>query len=189
MIFDLVLVRLFCLRSCQKSMPVSKVTYSLFKISSDFSFLALYFTSLKKIESRFSRNVSRLRCLTDTCLAQYLGSQILETHIAKCNGPVLAATISRLRKLPLLLLPGEKLDIIVQIFDDIRDLIKNSNADEYGADELLPILEFILIRGAIQNLGLEIQFVKDFLHPDIQGGEKGLWFCHFYAAYKSLSKA
>ena len=46
-----------------------------------------------------------------------------------------------------------------------------------------------LISGAIQNLGLEIQFVKDFLHPDIQGGEKGLWFCHFYAAYKSLSKA
>ena len=30
---------------------------------------------------------------------------------------VLAATISRLRKLPLLLLPGEKLDIIVRIFD------------------------------------------------------------------------
>ena len=167
MTYDLVLGRLFCLRSCQKFMPVSKVTYPLFILNPDFSFLALYFTSLKKIESRFSRNVSRLRCLTDTCLAQYLGSQILETHIAKCNGPVLAATISRLRKLPLFLLPGEKLDIIVHIFDDIRVLIK------------------ILVQTNIVPMSL----VKDFLYPDIQGGEKGLWFCHFYATYKSLSKA
>ena len=143
---------------------------------------------MKNVETRFMKNVRRLRSLNDACLAQYLGSRILESHIAKVNGPVLTHTISLLRKLPLSLMPGDKLDIIVDIFDNIRNLIKQSSADDYGADELLPILEFILIRGAIQNLGIEVQFIRDFLHPDIRGGEKGLWWCHFYAAYKSLSK-
>ena len=143
---------------------------------------------MKKVEERFSRNVSRLRKLSDTCLAQYLGSRVLEKHISDVNGPILVHTVGLLRKLPLSILPGDKLDIVVNIFDDVRKLINNCGKDEFGADELLPIVEFVLIRGAIQNLGLEIQFIKDFLHPDIQGGQKGLWFCHFYAAYKSLSK-
>ena len=75
---------------------------------------------------------------------------------------------------------------LVQILQVTKQ--KNFKKDEFGADELLPIIEFVLIRGAIQNLGIEIQFIKDFLHPDIQGGQKGLWFCHFLCAYKSLSK-
>ena len=92
---------------------------------------------------------------------------VLKAIFRQFEDEVLAATISRLRNLPLLLLPCEKLDIIVHIFDDIRVLIK------------------ILVQTNIVPMSL----VKDFLYPDIQGGEKGLWFCHFYATYKSLSKA
>ena len=153
------------------------------------SLQALYFASQRRVEERFARTVQRLRKLSDACLAQYLGSQILERHVAESNGPVMVDTVRLIRQLPLCIQPGDKLDVVVKIFDSARHLVKQSSkADEFGADELLPIIEFVLIRGAIQNLGIEIQFIKDFLHPDIQGGQKGLWFCHFYAAYKSLSK-
>ena len=126
--------------------------------------------------------------MNDLCLAQYVGSKILEEIIlAADNNPVFVSSISMIRKLPLQILPDSKLDLIYDIFVDIKSTIHQVRSD-YGADDLLPILEFVLIRGMVQNIGIEIRIIKDFLHPDIQGGEKGLLYCHFYTAYKSLCK-
>ena len=44
---------------------------------------------MRKIEARFTKTVTRLRKLTDACLAQYLGSKILEKHIEETKGPIL----------------------------------------------------------------------------------------------------
>lgn len=140
------------------------------------------------MEDRFRTNVRRLRTMNDLCLAQYVGSEILEEIIVSAdNCPVFVQSISMIRKLPLQILPDSKLDLICDIFGDIKSTIKTVKSS-YGADDILPILEFILIRGMVQNIGIEIRIIKDFLHPDIQGGEKGLLYCHFYTAYKSLCK-
>ena len=86
---------------------------------------------MRKIEARFTKTVTRLRKLTDACLAQYLGSQILEKHIEETKGPILIDTIRLLRKLPLCILPGEKLDVVVNIFDDARLLVKNCGKESF----------------------------------------------------------
>ena len=140
------------------------------------------------MEKRFQSNVKRLRSMNDLSLAQFVGSSILES-ILKYSGeqPVFCDCVKLIRSLPIEILPGDKMNIITKIFESIKTTLR-SLGKPVGADDILPILEFILIRGNIQGLGVEIRLIKDFLHPDIQGGEKGLLFCHFFSAYKSLAK-
>jgi hypothetical protein len=35
----------------------------------------------------------------------------------------------------------------------------------YSADDLLPAMEFVMVRGMVTNLGVEIRIIKDFIHP------------------------
>ena len=37
----------------------------------------------------------------------------------------------------------------------------------YSADDLLPAMEFVMVRGMVTNLGVEIRIIKDFIHPGI----------------------
>ena len=65
--------------------------------------------------------------------------------------------VALIRKLPLAILPGEKLDIVVNIFEEIRALIRASKADEYGADELLDrVNNNSIFSIAISNLKMTI---------------------------------
>ena len=86
---------------------------------------ALYFGAVAEMESKFNSNVRRLRSMNDLCLAQYVGSDILEQIIIKAdNKPVFASAIGLLRTLPLQVLPDFKLDLICDLFRDIKQQIK-----------------------------------------------------------------
>ena len=140
------------------------------------------------MEKRFQSNVKRLRAMNDLSLAQFVGSNILEGILtSSAEKPVFCDCVKLIRSLPLQILPGEKMNVVTGIFESIKQTLR-SLSKPVGADDILPIVEFIMIRGNVQGLGVEIRLIKDFLHPDIQGGEKGLLFCHFFSAYKSLAK-
>ena len=114
----------------------------------------MYYGSIHSIQERFNTNVRRLRTMNDLCLAQYLGSPLLEQILNSTNqGPIFGSSIGMIRKLPLNVLPDQKLDLVCEIFANIRITLQKLKPNGYGADDILPILEFILIRGMVQNLG------------------------------------
>lgn len=149
---------------------------------------AMYVASHSRVEERINQNLRRYRTMKDLSLAQLLGSEILDKMVIDADHkPILLSCVRKMRQFPLCILPDQKLDLVCELFKDLKTHLAKYNAS-YSADDLLPAMEFVMVRGMVTNLGVEIRIIKDFIHPDIQGGERGLWYCHFYTAYKSLSR-
>ncbi|CAG5112880.1 Oidioi.mRNA.OKI2018_I69.chr2.g7047.t1.cds [Oikopleura dioica] len=149
---------------------------------------SMYVESHTRVEERINLNLRRYRAMKDLSLAQLLGSDILEQMVIDAEEkPILISCVKKMRQFPLCILPDQKLDLICELFKLLKEELAKYNAS-YSADDLLPAMEFVMVRGMVTNLGVEIRIIKDFIHPDIQGGERGLWYCHFYTAYKSLSR-
>jgi len=73
-------------------------------------------------------------------------------------------------------LATQKLDTLVNLLSDIKKF-------QTSADDLIPLLTFILIRAKIENLGCHLQFINDFLFRGLNSGSRGYCFTSFKSCY------
>lgn len=75
----------------------------------------------------------------------------------------------------------QKLATLIELMSKIKEM-------QTSADELIPLLTFIIIRSKIEYLGCHLQFINDFLFQKLKSGEDGYCFTTMKSCYLFILK-
>lgn len=85
--------------------------------------------------------------------------------------------------------PLDKLENLLSAISTIFNSVKHSNCDKHvtlGADDLLPLLVWVLVRGKVVDAEIEAEFMWGLLHPSLLTGEGGYYLTTLSSAVHVL---
>ncbi|XP_063977947.1 protein sprint isoform X3 [Diachasmimorpha longicaudata] len=85
--------------------------------------------------------------------------------------------------------PLEKLENLLSAISAIFNSVKDANSERHvtlGADDLLPLLVWVLVRGKIVDAEIEAEFMWGLLHPSLLTGEGGYYLTTLSSAVHVL---
>ncbi|XP_015115391.1 protein sprint isoform X3 [Diachasma alloeum] len=85
--------------------------------------------------------------------------------------------------------PLEKLENLLSAISAIFNSVKDANSDRHvtlGADDLLPLLVWVLVRGKVVDAEIEAEFMWGLLHPSLLTGEGGYYLTTLSSAVHVL---
>ncbi|XP_034946737.1 protein sprint isoform X2 [Chelonus insularis] len=85
--------------------------------------------------------------------------------------------------------PLEKLEHLLAAISTIFNSVKHSNCEKHvtlGADDLLPLLVWVLVRGKVVDAEIEAEFMWGLLHPSLLTGEGGYYLTTLSSAVHVL---
>lgn len=111
-----------------------------------------------------------------------ISAQIRESHFVKA--------IETLQHLKTKFTPYEKLLVIMETFKEVNKLGQELCGEHFywSMDELFPVLQFIVVRARILQLGAEIHLMEDLIEPALMNGEFGIMFTTLQANYFQILK-
>lgn len=98
--------------------------------------------------------------------------------------------IETLQLLKTMFSPLEKLFVIRQTFEKMTINVQEQLGDDYrwNMDDLFPVFLYVVVRARISQLGSEIDFIEDFMEPNLENGELGIMFTTLKACYQQILK-
>eukprot|EP01102_Stenamoeba_stenopodia_P011932 TRINITY_DN3703_c0_g1_i1.p1 TRINITY_DN3703_c0_g1~~TRINITY_DN3703_c0_g1_i1.p1 ORF type:complete len:452 (+),score=113.66 TRINITY_DN3703_c0_g1_i1:37-1392(+) len=147
----------------------------------------LYTTQYQEQDVRFNSQCERLNELitSPSCLSiprQFCLEGIYAYYDA----------ITTFRRLPLFQTATLKIECLVQtskcIFQSIKDYwaSKSNYKPIMGADELLPLFTYVIIKSLVVNLHSESSFMSDFVPEEMMMGQEGYCLATFQAALQHI---
>ncbi|KAK0090356.1 hypothetical protein PV325_001130 [Microctonus aethiopoides] len=85
--------------------------------------------------------------------------------------------------------PLDKLENLLSAISAIFNSVKHANSDRHvtlGADDLLPLLVWVLVRGKVIDAEIEAEFMWGLLHPSLLTGEGGYYLTTLSSAVHVL---
>ncbi|XP_046487963.1 protein sprint isoform X2 [Neodiprion pinetum] len=133
-----------------------------------------------------------LRTLADSIQYAY-GKHIQELGVrpklfppSEANLEIILKYIDRLQKADS---PLDKLENLLAAISAIFNSVKQSNSDSeivLGADDLLPLLVWVLVRGRVWGAEVEAEYMWGLLHPSLLTGEGGYYLTTLSSAVHVL---
>lgn len=96
--------------------------------------------------------------------------------------------IENLQQLKTTFSPLEKLMVIKKTFEKVTKEVQRDFGSVYmwSMDELFPVINFVVIRASVLQLGSEINLIEDFMEPYVSNGELGIMFSTLKASYHQV---
>lgn len=96
--------------------------------------------------------------------------------------------VESLQQLKTTFSPLEKLMVIRQTFQKISVVAQERLGVDYrwNMDDLFPVFLYIVVRARIPELGSELNFITDFMEPNLENGELGIMFTTLKACYHQI---
>jgi len=95
--------------------------------------------------------------------------------------------IDLMKKLPTFSTPTEKIELLINVSDSLCKCISNfwnsrpskPNNIVLGADDLLPLFTYVIIKSKVNNLHSEMMFIQDYLDQDLNQTVQGYFLVTF----------
>lgn len=148
----------------------------------------LYCENRKHDEERYWNKLNNFnRQSDDTALLEYFGYN--NTNIFKHSSgndsiqkDTLQKFINLLQTIETEHLPYNKLNVLEQVLEMIQDVATEKGCPN-AADDVVPLMTFLMIRSRVRKLGVHLQFVHDFMVTQLQSGGLAYIFTTVKACY------
>ena len=97
----------------------------------------------------------------------------------------LSPAVGRLKAISLRSSPAEKARCVMEVQESIIECCKETDAP-IGADDLLPLLTYVMARAQVPHLAAEVRYAVDFLAENLCSGEMGYYLTCMYAGGTSV---
>ncbi|KAL4648187.1 ras and Rab interactor 1 [Arapaima gigas] len=78
--------------------------------------------------------------------------------------------------------PVDKVVLLLQVCKAVYKAMRGDSAREFGADEFLPALSYVLVQCNVPELLLEVEYMMELLEPSWLTGEGGYYLTSVYAS-------
>lgn len=114
---------------------------------------------------------------------------VLQSTLVPPSEAGLSVILKHIEQLQMSDSPLDKLENLLSAISAIFNSVKESNCDRHitlGADDLLPLLVWVLVQGKVVDAEIEAEFMWGLLHPSLFAGKGGYYLTTLSSAVHVL---
>ncbi|KAK9869444.1 hypothetical protein WA026_003199 [Henosepilachna vigintioctopunctata] len=148
----------------------------------------------EQFEKQYKKTIMEWNKQSDVALMAYLSvhpkfyktEKDLEGVPAKNH--IFFEAIENLQQLKSTFSPTEKLLVIREAVGKLTPVVQQILGANYiwNMDDLFPVFLYVVVRSRISDLGSELDFMDNFMDPNLESGELGIMFTTLKACYQQI---